>query len=200
LTTSDQRSILRTAQQEGEKRHGIWPVQLVPFSLFDIQQRRVSMKRITFAICVVALVFAVAVLTQPAAQKAGVKNWTPEQQDALSAFSKYIAAALQGNIKEMRTYWHPNIVGWDLKQDSPINHDEFVKVEEGFYKDLKFIKLEFVPLAIQVEGKTSIIHLKYNDVVSDLAGKETSVSGNWTTVLIKQDKKWIILSNVWAEK
>jgi hypothetical protein len=158
------------------------------------------MKRITFAVFVSALVFAVAVLAQPAAQKAGPKNWTPEQQDSLSAFSKYIAAALQGNIKEMRTYWHPNIVGWDLKQDSPLNHDEFAKAEEGFYKDFKFKKLEFVPLAIQVEGKISIIHLKYEDVVSDLAGKETSISGNWTTVLVKQDKKWIILSNVWAEK
>ena len=158
------------------------------------------MKRIILAICAVVLAFGVAVLARPAAQKAEARNWTPEQQDALNAFSNYIAAALQGNIKEMRTYWHPNIVGWDLKQDSPINHDEFVKVEEGFYKDFKFKKLEFVPLAIQVEGRTSIIHLKYDDVVSDRAGKETSVSGNWTTVLVKQDKKWVILSNVWAEK
>jgi len=158
------------------------------------------MKRTATAVCGVVLAFGVAVLARPAAQKAGAKNWTPEQQDALNAFSKYIATALQGNIKEMRTYWHPNIVGWDLKQDSPLNHDEFVKAEEGFYKDFKFKKLEFVPLAIQVEGKTSIIHLKYEDVVSDLKGKETSVFGNWTTVMVKQDKKWLILSNVWAER
>jgi hypothetical protein len=158
------------------------------------------MRRIAITVCAVLLAFVVAVLAQPAAQKAGAKNWTPEQQDALNAFSKYIAAALQGNIKEMRTYWHPNIVGWNLKQDSPINHDEFVKVEEGFFNDFKFKKLEFVPLAIQVEGKTSIIHLKYDDVFSDFAGKETSASGNWTTVMVKQDNKWVILSNVWAEK
>ena len=158
------------------------------------------MKRIAISVWVVVLVFAVAVLAQPAAQKPGAKNWAPEQQDALNAFSKYIAAARSGDIKEMKTYWHPNIVGWDLKQDSPLNHDEFVKAEEGFYKDAKFKKLEFVPLAIQVEGKTSIIHLKYEDVFSDLTGKETSVSGNWTTVMVKQDKKWLILSNAWAEK
>jgi len=158
------------------------------------------MKRITFAICVVALVFAVAVLAQPAAQKAGVKNWTPEQQDALSAFSKYIAAALRGNVNEMKTHWHPNFIGWNLKQGSPMNYDEFLKDEEEIFKAFRFKKLEFVPLAIQVEGKISIIHLKYDDVVIDLAGKEMPASGNWTTVMVKQDKTRLIMSNVWAEK
>jgi hypothetical protein len=158
------------------------------------------MKRIVIAVFVVVLAFGVAVLAQPAAQKPGAKNWTPEQQDALDAFNKYIAAALQGNVNEMKTYWHPNFIGWDLKKGLPMNYEEFLKDEEGIFKDFKFKKLEFVPLAIQVEGKTSIIHLKYDDVISDLAGKEMSASGNWTTVLVKQDKKWIILSNVWAEK
>jgi hypothetical protein len=165
------------------------------------------MKRIVIAASVVVLIFAVAIWAWTAATKqgaekqtVGAKNWTLEQREALDAFNKYIAAALQGNINEMKTYWHPNFIGWDLKKGSPMNYEEFLKDEEGIFKDFKFKKLEFVPLAIQVEGKTSIIHLKYDDVISDLAGKEMSASGNWTTVMVKQDKKWVILSNVWVEK
>ena len=146
------------------------------------------------------MVFAVAVLAQPAAQKAGVKNWTPEQQEAVDVFSKFFAAALRGNFEEIKAYWHPNIVGWDIHQDSPMTHDDFLKAEEGFFKDAKFTKLEFEPLAVQVEGKTAIIHLKYDGVFIDRAGKKTSMSGHWTTTMVKQDKKWVILSNVWNEK
>jgi hypothetical protein len=158
------------------------------------------MKRLVFAVCVVVLAFGVAAFAQAAAQKPAAKNWTAEQQDALDAFNKYIAAALQGNVNEMKTHWHPNFIGWNLKQGSPMNYDEFLKDEEEIFKAFRFKKLEFVPLEIQVEGKISIIHLKYDDVVIDLAGKEMPASGNWTTVMVKQDKKWLIMSNVWAEK
>ncbi len=158
------------------------------------------MKRIAFAVGLVVLVFAAAVLAQTAVQKAPAKARPPEQQEVLDVFSGFFAAALRGNFEEIKTYWHPNIVAWDINQDSPMIHDDFLKGEEGFFKDFKFTKLEFEPLAVQVEGKTAIIHLKYSGVFIDRAGKETSMSGHWTTTLVKQDKKWVILSNVWKEK
>lgn len=158
------------------------------------------MNRIAFAVGLVVLVFAAAVLAQTAVQKVPAKAWTSEQQEALDVFSGFFAAALRGNFEEIKAYWHPNIVGWDINQDSPMIHDDFLKDEEGFFKDFKFTKLEFEPLAVQVEGKIAIIHLKYDGVFIDRAGKETSMSGHWTTTLVKQDKKWVILSNVWKEK
>jgi hypothetical protein len=156
------------------------------------------MKRIALAVGLFVLIFAIAVLAQTAAKK--VKAWTPEQQEVVDVFSRFFAAALRGNFEEIKAFWHPNIVGWDINQDSPMIHDEFLKVEEGFFKDFKFTKLEFEPLADQVEGKTAIIHLKYDGVFIDRAGKEVSMSGHWTTTMVKQDKKWVILSNVWKEK
>jgi ketosteroid isomerase-like protein len=158
------------------------------------------MKRIAFAAGLVVLVLAVALLAQAPVQKLPAKAWTPEQQEVLDVFGGFFAAALRGNFEEIKAYWHPNIVGWDIDQDSPLSHDDFLKAEEGFFKDAKFTKLEFEPLAVQVEGKTAIIHLKYDDMFIDRAGKKFSASGHWTTTLVKQDKKWVILSNVWKEK
>ena len=58
-----------------------------------------------------------------------------------------------------------------------MNYDEFLKDEEEIFKAFRFKKLEFVPLAIQVEGKISIIHIKYDDVVIDVAGKRCRPPG-----------------------
>jgi ketosteroid isomerase-like protein len=158
------------------------------------------MKRISFLACLIALILTASVSPQTAAQKVKARAWTPEQQEVLDVFSRYLAAALRGNFEEIKTYWHPNIVGWAIDQDSPMLHDDFLKAEEGFFKDAKFTKLEFEPLAVQVEGKTAIIHLTYDDKFIDRGGKEFSASGHWTTILVKQDKKWVILCNVWKEK
>jgi ketosteroid isomerase-like protein len=100
----------------------------------------------------------------------------------------------------MKSYWHPKYVGWDYAQALPMNYDAFLKVEEDFYMNYKFKKLEIDPLEIQVEGNLAIIHLNYDDVFSDSIGKEISASGRWTTIMLKQDKKWVIMSSVWIEK
>lgn len=165
------------------------------------------MKRIALVVGLAVVLCVLTIWAHTAAPKSAPeqsnmaeKNWMPEQQEPLNAFSRYIKVALRGNLEEMKTFWHPNIVSWDLKQDIPMNYSEFLKGEADFLKSFKFKKLDFTPLAIQVEGKTAIIHLKYDDVYTDLTGKEISASGNWTTVMVKQDKSWIILSNAWAER
>jgi ketosteroid isomerase-like protein len=165
------------------------------------------MKRIAISVSLVILVFIVAIAETagtlnagPEHQKAPVIGWLPEQKDALNAFQQYIEAASRGNFKEMSAFWHPRLVAWDFAEDSPLNYDEFLRVEGEFCKNHKFKKLEFEPLSIQVAGNTAVIHLKYDDVISDPAGKEMSASGHWTAILLKQDSKWVILSNVWKAK
>jgi len=159
------------------------------------------MNRMASVAGLVVLISVVTLLARtPAQKKVQAKAWTPEQQEVLDVFSEFFEAALRGDFAEIKSYWHPNIVGWDIDRDSPMLHDNFLKAEEGFFKDAKFTKLEFEPMAVQVEGKTAIIYLKYDDVFIDRACQETSASGHWTTTLVRQDKKWVILSNVWKEK
>jgi len=110
------------------------------------------------------------------------KEWTAAQKDVLKSFDKYIAAARQGDIKEMMDFWHPQYVGWDYAQKLPMNYDAFLKGEEDFYKNYKFVILEYKPLEIQVDGNMAIIHLGYDDIFSDFAGKQESASGHWTAM------------------
>ena len=158
------------------------------------------MKGLAFFVGLVALLLTVAVFAQTVASRTDANEWTLEQRDVLNVFQKYIDAALRNNLKEMSTFWHPRLVAWDLGEKSPMNYDEFEKSEGTFFKDYKFKKLTFEPLSIQVEDNTAIIHLRYDMAVVDHAGNETPDSGNWTAVLAKKDKKWVILSNVWKSK
>ena len=128
------------------------------------------------------------------------EEWSAEQKEALDAFNSYIAACLQGNIRIMKSYWHPKHVGWDYSQALPMKYDAFQKFEEDFIVNYKFKKLQIDPLEIQVEGNLAIIHLNYDDAFSDSTGKDISASGRWTTIMLKQDKKWDIMSSVWVEK
>jgi len=128
------------------------------------------------------------------------KEWSDEQKEALNAFNSYIAAARRGNIMDMKSYWHPKYVGWGYAQARPMNYDAFLKIEEDFIKNYRFKKLEIDPLEIQVEGNLAVIHLNYEDVISDSTGKEISASGRWTTIMLKQDKRWVIMSQVWLER
>ena len=145
-------------------------------------------------------VLAFACIALVATSPIFAKDWSPEQKAALNAFNNFIAAGRQGNFQEMKSYWHPKYIAWDYAQELPMNYDVFVKGEEEFFKNYKFKKLEFDPLEIQVEGNLAIIHLNYDMVVSDATGKGTSSSGRWTTIMLKQDKRWLIMSAVWKEK
>ena len=128
------------------------------------------------------------------------KEWSAEQKDVLNSFSKYLAAALQENVKEMMSYWHPKFTGWDYKQKLPMNYDAFQKMEENFFINNKLSKLECDPLEIQVEGNIAILHVSYEETWSDKIGKEISSSGAWTAIMLKRGKKWVFMSSIWIEK
>jgi len=100
----------------------------------------------------------------------------------------------------MKSFRHPSYVDWDFAQALPIKHDALVEIEGDFIKSCQFTKLVIHPLEIQGEGNPAVIHLDYNDVISDSTGKKMSASGRWTTRMLKRDKKWVIISQIWIEK
>jgi ketosteroid isomerase-like protein len=158
------------------------------------------MKRIAFAVGLVVLVFAVAALAQTAVQKVRAKAWTPEQQEALDAFNKYVAASLNGNVEELMTFFHPDFIGWDYEQKLPTNYLAQRKMEEEFYKAYKLSKFVVDPLEVQVENNIAVFHLNFEETFSDSTGKETSSYGPWTAIMMKQNKRWVFLSFCWVEK
>jgi ketosteroid isomerase-like protein len=71
---------------------------------------------------------------------------------------------------------------------------------EDFYKTGVEWVCDAKPLEIHVVDNVAILYAVNKNTFKDAEGNETTESGPWTAVLIKQDDKWLFLSNSWTAK
>jgi len=131
------------------------------------------------------------------------KEWTAEQKEIVDWFKKFTEVSVEGNVDESMTYFHPKFSGWDYSQTwhvAPFDKTFLRNSREEFYKNNKLISFEVEPLEIKVEGNFAIIHVNFEDKIKDSDGNEITLSGPWTSALIKQDGKWLFISWSWTYK
>jgi len=125
------------------------------------------------------------------------KEWTAEQKEIVDWFKKYTEVSVEGNLKEIWSYYHTKFSGWDYSQTMhavPFDKAWLQNNQEEQYKMYKMISFEVEPLEIKVEGNFAIVHVNYIEKVKDSDGNEITYSGPWTSTLIKQDGKWLFIS------
>jgi ketosteroid isomerase-like protein len=128
------------------------------------------------------------------------KEWTSEQKAAAECFHKYVDTSIKGDIEKLKSFYHPEMSWWDYKQEHPIGIDVFLKGREDLYKsEVKWVSFDAKPLEIHVVGNVAILYATYTNLLKDPEGNETTTSGRWTAVLIKQEEKWLFLSNSYSE-
>ena len=129
-----------------------------------------------------------------------VKEWTAEQKEVAECFHKMVDTAIKGDIEKLKSFYHPEMSWWDYKQEHPIGIDVFLKGMEDLYKsEVKWVSSDAKPLEIHVVGNVAILYATYTNFLKDPEGNETTISGRWTAVLIKQEGKWLFLSNSYSE-
>ena len=131
------------------------------------------------------------------------KEWTAEQKEIAKWFKKYTEVSVEGNLKEILSYFHTKFSGWDYSQTTqvaPFDKTFLQNFLGEFYKKNKMISFEVEPLEIKVEGNFAIIHVNFKEKLKDSDGNEITMSGPWTSALIKQDGKWLFISWSWTPK
>jgi hypothetical protein len=131
------------------------------------------------------------------------KEWSAEQKEVVDWFNKYTEVSIEESPKEILSYFHAKFSGWDYSQTTqaaPFDKTFIQNFLDKFYKNNKMISFEVEPLEIKVEGNIAIIHVNYKEKFKDADGNEISMSGPWTSALIKQDGKWSFLSWSWIPK
>ncbi len=131
------------------------------------------------------------------------KEWTAEQKEIAKWFKKYTEVSVEGNLKEILSYFHTKFSGWDYSQTTqvaPFDKTFLQNFMDEFNKKNKMISFEVEPLEIKVEGNFAIIHVNFKEKLKDSDGNEITMSGPWTSALIKQDGKWLFISWSWAPK
>ena len=131
------------------------------------------------------------------------KEWTAEQKEIAKWFKKYTEVSVEGNLKEILSYFHTKFSGWNYSQTTqvaPFDKTFLQNFMDEFYKKNKMISFEVEPLEIKVEGNFAIIHVNFKEKIKDSDGNEITMSGPWTSALIKQDGKWLFISWSWTLK
>ena len=70
--------------------------------------------------------------------------------------------------------------------------------EELHNSDVKWVSCDAKPLEIHVVGNVAILYIANKNAFKDAEGNETTTFGPWTSFWIKEDAKWLMLSNSWT--
>lgn len=123
-----------------------------------------------------------------------------EKQAVAERFKALVDTAVSGDIEGYKSFFHPEMRWWDFSQDNPVGIEDYSKFMEDFYKSgLKWV-CELGPFEIHVVGETAVLYTTYKNIFKDPEGNETISSGPWTAVLVKQEGKWMLLSNIFTAK
>ena len=121
-----------------------------------------------------------------------------EKQAVAERFQALVDTAIEGDIEKYKSFFHPEMRWWDYKQEHLVGIEAYLKYMEEFYKSgLKWI-CDLGPFEIHIVGGTAVLYTTYTNKFTDSEGNETTSSGYWTAVLIKQDGKWLFLSNIFT--
>jgi len=132
--------------------------------------------------------------------KESVVDIAAEKEAVAKCFQDYVETAVKGDIEKLRSFYHPEMSLWDFKQEHPVGIEAYLKGMEEFYKSgLKWV-CDLGPFEIHVAGHAAVLYTTFKNIFKDPEGNKTTSSGPWTAVLIKQDGKWLFLSNSYTEK
>jgi len=121
-----------------------------------------------------------------------------EKEAVAERFQALVDTALEGDIEKLKSFFHPEVRWWDFSQENLIGIEDYMKQMEEVYKlGLKW-ECELGPFEIHIVEETAVLYTTYK--TKDPEGNETSSSGPWTAVLVKQDDRWLFLSNIFTEK
>lgn len=127
------------------------------------------------------------------------QEWSPVQQEVLATLDAYTRASVDGDVKEIMSYFHPEFLGWDYKQARPLDLQQTRGMIEGFYSMYKLAGFDVEPLAVQVRDEVAIVHMRYRETMKMGGAEDVSISGLWTATFVKDGDKWVFFSWSWIQ-
>jgi hypothetical protein len=94
-----------------------------------------------------------------------------------------------------RPYFHDDFLGWDLGQGFPTNKAERVALMGREFETFDTFFYVLKPAGIKIHDNIAIVHYYFTYTVKDLKGEETTGSGHWTDILMKQGNKWVMIGD-----
>ena len=149
------------------------------------------MKQITKSlgmVCIVSL--ALLVPNQLCAQE-----WSAPQKELWKTVQTYMGFDAAEDLDKFMAYFHDDYLGWFNRSPLPENKIEVRKILKNDYRSTEVLFQSLKPVGIKIHGNLAIVHYHWQRTVKDSEGKEKSVRGRWTDILIKQEDKWLLIGD-----
>jgi len=123
------------------------------------------------------------------------QEWSAAQKEVWKNVEAYNALADAGNVEGFMAYVHNDYLGWSYQSPLPMDKAATKRYVEHDFKAYKTILSDIKPVAIGIFGNVAYVHYYYSGIYKDSDGKEKSVSGRWTDILMKQGDKWVMIGD-----
>jgi len=123
------------------------------------------------------------------------QEWSEEQKEVWKNVETYANLWAKGDLEGFLDYFHDDFSGWKNKDALPRNKDRTRKFNSHNWKTTKVLVTDNQPVGINIFDNVAIVQYYFTDVIKDKEGKEQTVRGRWTDILMKQGDKWIIIGD-----
>jgi ketosteroid isomerase-like protein len=144
------------------------------------------MKKLILPVVLLLLIPSAALFSQ---------EWSAAQKEVWKNVEAYNALADAGNVEGFMGYVHNDYLGWNYESALPNDKASVRKFVEYEFKNSKTILSNIKPVAIGVFGNFAYVHYYFAVVYKNVDGKEKSMSGRWTDILMKQGDKWVMIGD-----
>ncbi len=123
------------------------------------------------------------------------QEWSAAQKEVWRNVVIYWALWADRDLEGFLEYFHPDFIGWSYDSALPQDTSSRRKWLDHSMETNEILVYEINPVAIQVHDKFAIVHYYYALKYEDYDGYEHSNQGRWTDILMKQGKKWVMISD-----
>jgi len=117
----------------------------------------------------------------------------PDERDLWRRVQELWELTLSPDAAKIRETLHPDYVGWDMSSPSPHRREDAVQSVASAPGRTRAYNLD--PLSVRVyDGKTGVVHYRYDATVESGKGRCISVSGAWTEVHVKSGAGWQVVA------
>jgi ketosteroid isomerase-like protein len=123
------------------------------------------------------------------------QEWSEQQKEVWKNVETYANLWAKRDLEGFLAYFHDDFSGWGNADALPRNKARIRKFNSHNFETTKVLVTDIQPVGVNIFDNVAIVQYYFTDVLKDKEGKEQTVRGRWTDILMKQGDKWVIIGD-----
>ncbi len=121
---------------------------------------------------------------------ASAQEWSPAQREIWQVEQACWEHYTTKNLEAGMACFHDDYVGWSFDMPVPGNKADARAFWTRDFAAMDVVWYNLKPVSIKVYGTVAVVHYYFWMTTRSADGDDTTVTGRWTDVLMKQGNRW----------